>query len=137
MANLRVSASIGQKLGAGRVDRLPQRCVRQAGRQVADDQPEERPSRAVGRGGRGRYAHRDGPGVPMAGVDGPRVVVAAGVGLDAAADPLGAAGEAVEIDVADDGVDRARARATSSGVTISGQAPCWALVASMKRGSPA
>ena len=41
-------------------------------------------------------------------VDGARVVVAARVRLDAAAHPLGGAGQAVEVGVADDGVDRAR-----------------------------
>ena len=49
-------------------------------------------------------------GVADARVDGARVVVGAGVGLDAAAHPLGGAAEAVEVGVADDGVDGADAR---------------------------
>jgi hypothetical protein len=70
-----------------------------------------------------------------AGVDGPRVVVGAGVGLDPAAEPFRRGVEPVEVVVAHDRVDGARMRATRSGVTISGQAPCTALVQSTKRGS--
>ncbi len=50
-----------------------------------------------------------GPGRAGARVDGARVGVAARVGLDPAAHPLGAAGEPVEVDVADQGVHLAGA----------------------------
>ncbi len=51
-----------------------------------------------------------GPGLRAARVDGARVVIGAGVRLDARAHPLGRAAQAVEVRVADDGIDGADAR---------------------------
>ena len=98
-----------RELRGGGVDRAPQRRVVEARRQVPHDEAEERVSR-----GRARRARSNrwptGLGVNGARVNRARVVVGARVGLDAAAQPLGRAAQAVEVGVADDGVRRPDAR---------------------------
>ena len=99
----------GLELGGGAIDGAPERGVGEAAGEVADDEAEERGVARAGAQG-AVDALADGAGGADAGVDGARVVVGAGVGLAAAAEPLGGAAEAVEVGVADDGVDRADAR---------------------------
>lgn len=94
------------ELGPGGVDGGPEGRVAEARGEVSYDDAEERVvarSRADG----SVDALGDGRRGADAGVDGAGVGVAAGVGLEAAEHPFGAACEPVEIDVADDGVDRA------------------------------
>ena len=109
-ARRRASASIAASSAPARVDVLPERAIGEAGREVADDEAEERLI-ARARAERAIDARRRwGRACRCACRSARASSSAARVGLDAAAHPFGGAGEAVEVDVADDGVDVAGAR---------------------------
>ncbi len=113
----------GEKLSGGGINGFVERRIDERGREMADDQPEETVIvRARAKGAIEALSRRARAAKPR--IDRPRVVVGARVGLDSAADPLGGAHQAVEVGVADE-------------VTISGHAPCSALVARTNLGSPA
>ena len=105
----RVDLLDGRELGGRAIDRLPERGVAEPAGEVAHDEAEER---RVARAGAQRAVEALPDRARGAGarVDGARVVVRAGVGLGAAAQPLGGAAKPVEVGVAHDRVDRADAR---------------------------
>ncbi len=92
------------ELGRRDVDDIPERRIAEAVRQVTDDQakkcgiPRPRAEGAV-------KALADGTGDRCSGIDGPRVVVGADVGLHAMTKPFCRTAQAIEVRVADDGVD--------------------------------
>ena len=113
---------------------LPQRVVGEARGEVAHDEAEERVV-AAARAERAIEAPRDRARRADARVDGARVVVGARVRLDAAAHPLRARCTGRRSRCGRRWCRSRRRARTSSGVTISGQAPCSAFVARTKRGS--
>lgn len=95
-----------RKIACGFADRFPKGVVLHTGAQVTHNQAEQaRVVRAAAQGA----IHGDGAvgGLAQPGIDGSRVGVTPWVALESAAKPFGCTREAVEIRVADDGVDAA------------------------------